>query len=274
MPDSSISIRDAFALSEQGGPEESSETWNAFRARVSKEVKGIKTAAMPDLAAKVGELLEIPIPGIFLTSWKKANVLNNLLVESQVTPESVFNLELDEHTINSQHHPHIEIAIKNLPVKRIEFTLRLVFNLKGFVLKIQNGAIKEMLSGICEARGSLEYQGLMIVERKSGPINLPASIPLEAVRTLYQNIDLKQEGTTARSGNEEDQLKAVLDELRGAEPIDRPKGAVVIDRLRVAEALDRSLSEEVPSSLEVENVTRQAALEEVSEREQIEQRVL
>ena len=179
MAEPTATLRDVFALPDTGAPERSSAEWKTFQDRLKEEVKGIKTPAMPDVAAKVGELLDIPLPEIFLTSWKKADALRTLLDESRKEPETVMQLELAEHTINSQHHPSIEVRIQNTAVKKIEFTVRLAFKLKGFVLKIQNGAIKEMKTGDCEVKGTIEYQGLMIAEKKLAPIKLPGAIPLE-----------------------------------------------------------------------------------------------
>jgi hypothetical protein len=175
----SPTIREIFVLPEPGSAEQS-EGWKKFQAKIGREVKGINTASMPDMVAKVRELFDIPIPDIFLTSWTKANVLQNYLDESQKDPETVMELELAEHTINSQHRPHIEVSIQNTPVKRIEFVLRLIFRLKGFVLKIQNGAIKEMRTGRCDARGTLEYQGLVIAEKMLAPITLPGVVTVPA----------------------------------------------------------------------------------------------
>lgn len=199
-----MTVRDVFAVPKPGDSQESSDRWKVFQEKIGKEVKGIKTAAMPDIAAKVADLLEVPIPDIFLTSWKKTNVLQNLLEESEKSPEAVMNLELGEHTINSQHRPHIEVRIQNTPVKKIEFTLRLIFNLKGFVLKIQNGAIREMQSGTCEVRGTLEYQGLTIAEKKLAPINLPGSIPLERANSI------RQPDQVVKSNESEERVNVVI----------------------------------------------------------------
>ncbi|MDQ2976102.1 MAG: hypothetical protein M3R69_11915 [Acidobacteriota bacterium] len=178
----STTVRDIFALPEAGVTEHAPDGWKTFQEKISKEIKGMKVAAMPDLAAKMGELFDIPIADIFLTSWKKANVLQTLLEESKKTPETVMELELSEHTINSQHKPHIEVRVQNTTVKKLEFILRLVFRVKGFVLTIQNGAIKEMRTGICDARGTLEYQGLIIAEKKLAPIHLPALVHFEMTK--------------------------------------------------------------------------------------------
>jgi hypothetical protein len=275
MPNSSVSVRDVFALPEHGPPDQPSDSWKAFQERVTKEVKGIKTAAMPDLAAKISDLLDVPIPGIFLTSWRKANVLQDVLAESKKTPEAVLNVELGEHTINSQHRPHIEITIQNRSVKKIEFILRLVFKLQGFVLKIQNGAIKEMVSGKCEVQGTLEYQGLTIAEKKMQEITLPGSVPLEAVRTFWkQNDYLNREGrveeqsTNGKLGAPQKPAE-LASPLSRAEALDRPREVEVLDRLISAEPIDRPVKQPVPPALVGEEIKDKRAAEEEADREQI-----
>jgi hypothetical protein len=175
MSDSAVTLRQVFAVPEPSAREESPEAWKKFQEKLTEELKGIKTAALPDVAAKIGELLDVPLPSIFLASWSKADALQKLLKESETNPEAIMDLELAEHTINSEHHPCIEVRIHNAAVKKIEFTLRLVFNLKGFVLKVQHGKIKEMRTGLCEVEGAMEYGGVTILEKSVAPIELPGS---------------------------------------------------------------------------------------------------
>lgn len=174
MSNSSTTVRDVFELPKPGV--QGSDAWKDFRDRAGKEVKEIKTAALPDVAEKVAELLEIPLPDIFLTSWKKAESIKALLDESRQNPETVMNTELGDHTINSEHRPHIEIRIQNKVVRKIEFTLKLSFHLKGFVLKIRDGAVRGIQTGSCEAKGKLEYKGMVIAEKKLAPIVLPGNL--------------------------------------------------------------------------------------------------
>lgn len=195
MSKSATSVRDVFELPEPGAP--ASGNWKTLQEKVTKEVKGIKTAALPDMAEKVAELFDIPIPNIFLTSWKKAAGIQSLLEESRSDPETVMNAELGDHTINSQHRPHIEIRIQNKAVKKIEFTLKLIFNLKGFVLKIQNGGIRGMQTGLCEVRGQMEYQGLVIAEKKLAPIALPGLVSFEGTKSEPQSESLEEKPATA-----------------------------------------------------------------------------
>jgi hypothetical protein len=146
---------------------------------MSEDVKGMKAGAMPDVAAKIADLLEVPIAEIFLSSWTKTDAVRQLMEDSKKTPDALMNVELAEHSINSKHQPHIEIRAKNAAVKKIEFTLQLLFKLKDFQLRIQNGEIKEMQTGPCHVRGTLQYQGLAIAEKELAPIKLPTTIAFE-----------------------------------------------------------------------------------------------
>lgn len=183
--DSTPTVREIFALPEKE-TDPSDDRWKEFQERIDKEVKGIKwTAAMPDLAEKVCELLDIKIPNIFVAAWKKAGELQTVLEKSKSTPDEVVYLELAEHSINSDHKPSLDVRIKGATVKKIELGVQLGFKLKGFVLKIQNGGIKEMQTGNCEAKGTIKYGTLMIAEKKLEPIKLPLSI---AIPSAIQNL--------------------------------------------------------------------------------------
>jgi hypothetical protein len=173
-------VREIFALPEKGTDPRSAE-WKTFQERIRKEVKGVKwTAAMPDLAEKVCELLDIKIPNILVAAWKKAKELQVALEKSRSAPDEVIYLQLTEHTINSDHKPSIDVQLKGATVKKIELPVQLAFKLKGFVLKIKNGGILEMQTGHCEARGTIKYGTLVIAEKKLEPIKLPLTIPIPA----------------------------------------------------------------------------------------------
>ena len=161
-----------------GGDDSSGGQWRALHDKLAREVKGVKTATMPDLAPKIGELFDIPIPDVLLGSWKKATEVQALLYKSKASPDETFFAGLAEHTINSEHHPYIEITLKGQPLRRIEFIVRLFLKLNGFVLKIQKGDIKEIQTGTCEVGGTLEYEGVRIAEKRLEPISLPGSVVL------------------------------------------------------------------------------------------------
>src|SRR5438105_3355592 len=73
----------------------------AFNDRLAREIKGVKTASMPDLAPKIAELFDIPLPAVLISSWKKATEIQALLYKSKNSPDEIFFAGLTEHTINS-----------------------------------------------------------------------------------------------------------------------------------------------------------------------------
>lgn len=173
------SVREIFSVPEKGSAQPTSDGWKTFQKRINAEVKGIKwTAAMPDLAPKIGELLDIKIPDILVTAWKKVGELQALLEKSKNNPEQTMYLELADHTIISEHKPSIDLKLKSKTVKKIQFNVQLTLKLKGFVVKIQEGMIREMQTGQCEVKGAIKYAGLPIAEKKLEPIKLPLSIPI------------------------------------------------------------------------------------------------
>jgi hypothetical protein len=180
MADTPVTLRRVFEIPEDDEPDESPGRWKAAQDRIREEVKGIKLpAAMPDLAPKICQLFDVKIPDVLLTSWKKVDALKALLEKSKKAPEQTMYLELADHTINCEQKPHIDMKLKNVSVKKIEFLVKLTFKLKGFVLKIKEGKVKEMETGSCEVQGTVSYAGQVIAEKKMAPIKLPGSIPLQ-----------------------------------------------------------------------------------------------
>ena len=177
-----VTIREVFDLPKSGAADSQPDRWDVVEKRIKKEVKDVKfPAALHDLGPKICELFDVALPDILVTSWKKVGGLQAMLEKSRNAPEEVMYLELAQHSINSEHKPHLEMRIKDLPVKKIEFLVKLVFNLKGFVVKIQNGLIQEIQTGECEVKGTISYAGQAIVEKKLTPIKLPGRVPVAAV---------------------------------------------------------------------------------------------
>src|SRR5437588_12242467 len=104
-------VREIFSLPEKE-TDPSDKNWQAFQEKISQEVKGVKwSAAMPDLAQKICELLDISLPNIFVAAWKKARELQAVLEKSRSNPEDVTYLELTEHTLNSEHKPSVDVQL-------------------------------------------------------------------------------------------------------------------------------------------------------------------
>ncbi|HKO35714.1 MAG TPA: hypothetical protein VJV21_04495 [Pyrinomonadaceae bacterium] len=180
-------ISDVFDLPKPGEPDLKSDRWEAVQKRIKEEVKDVKfPAALSDLGPKICELFNVPLPNILVTSWKKVDDLRARLEKSRSAPDKVEYLELAQHTINCDQKPYLEMRLKDVPLKRIQFAVKLVFTLKGFVLKIQGGAIQEIQTGACEVKGTISYAGQVIVDKKLAPIKLPGTLSVPAAIGLFQ----------------------------------------------------------------------------------------
>ena len=182
MAEETVTLRDVFELPKDGQPDPQPGRWEAVQERIKKEVKDVKfPAALNDLGPKICELFNVPLPNVLVSSWKKVSDIQALMEKSRNSPDEVSYVELGQHSINCDQKPHIEMRFKSMPVKKIEFTVKLVFGLKGFVLKIQNGAIAEIKTGSCDVKGTISYAGQVIVDKKLSTINLPGRLPVSAL---------------------------------------------------------------------------------------------
>src|SRR5512146_697106 len=123
MIDESITIADVLPVKSEDDIKTGK--WENVKDRISKEIKGIKwTASMPDIAEKIGDLLNIKIPDILTTAWSKADSIKDALQETSKTPDKTAYIELTRHTIKSEYKPYIEIRINGIPQpKKINFNL-------------------------------------------------------------------------------------------------------------------------------------------------------
>ncbi len=135
-------------------------------------------SAVSELGATLVGCLDIGIPDILINAWKKTNELSRYCDTQQYPPGESVLVPLAAHVIESEHHPYIEIFIKDRRIGKIEFTARLEFKLQGFLLRVQDCKIKSITTGTCQANGSIQLKGLKIAEVESKEIALPGRINL------------------------------------------------------------------------------------------------
>jgi len=188
-PQAAPTLRDAFQVPEKAS-DKGNDHWRAFQDKLKQEAKGIKwTAAMPDLGAKICELLDVKIHDVLMTAWKKADALRQALADSKLDPERSIYLDLAEHSIDYETQPFIDVKIKGASVKKITLTVMLNLKLKGFTLKVQNGAICEIQTGSCEGKGTIKYEKLAIAEKKLSPIKFPLMVKIPNFFSIAEAAD-------------------------------------------------------------------------------------
>lgn len=183
MNDSQITLKQFFSLnaeelSENGlsivGPQGQT---SSLQEMVLKEAKNIKwPGVFSAIVEKIEELLDISITDIMVKAWAKYKTLLKYTDREKYPPDQTVLVPLVEHKIGSEHHPHIDIVIDDKPFAKIEFQINVELTLKGMVLKIQDGEIKEVRMGSCEGKGSIKCGESVILEKEMKPFSLPSSI--------------------------------------------------------------------------------------------------
>ncbi len=136
----------------------------------------------PDLSdeikSKADDLLNIPIPEVLIRAWRESGVLNKYTNKEEYDPEAIVFIELKEHTITSNHKPHLDIEINNRSIGKITFEINLELTVQGIILKIQDARIKQIRTGIVKASGVINCEGVEITKKESEEIQLPGTIEL------------------------------------------------------------------------------------------------
>lgn len=128
------------------------------------------------LAHHVGQLLDIGIGDILVGAWNKAHAVRQQLSKSTQSPGREIFLELAEHKVTSKHKPHVALLRNGQEVARLPFSVDVEITLQGAVLRILDGAIREIQAGQVKGKGSVRCGGALLVERQLQPVTLPATI--------------------------------------------------------------------------------------------------
>jgi hypothetical protein len=185
MNDSQITLKQFFSLNAEKLSEKelsivgSEGQTSSLQEMVLKEAKNIKwPGVFSAIVEKIEELLDIGIPDIMVKAWAKYKTLFKYTDREKYPPDQTVLVPLVEHKIESEHHPHIDIMIDDKPIAKLEFQIDIELMLKGMVLKIRDGKIKDVKMGSCEGKGSIKCGESVILEKEMEPFSLPSSIDL------------------------------------------------------------------------------------------------
>ncbi len=172
---------------------DASQAW-ASTAMKSQAFQGIKKSlpqaiqglALPPsfcelLIRELPRALDLEMSSVLLAAWRKRNEILQYRDRQKYPAGESHAVPLLEHTVVSKHRPTIKVVIEKKPSKiewDVQFDVLLKLMLQGVVLKIRDARIMEILVGSCNGYGLIEYSGLTVLEKKSGPYEFPPSISL------------------------------------------------------------------------------------------------
>jgi hypothetical protein len=139
-------------------------------------VPGFADGIRHALAGQLEALLATPLDEVVGGAFRAWRTLREYRDAKTHPPDEVALVPLLTHTIESTHHPYLEILIDGLPPRRIPFEVRLALVIDGATLQVQAGRIREIRVGSCKGEGSLSCGAMVLVEPKSRSIPLPGVI--------------------------------------------------------------------------------------------------
>lgn len=150
-----------------------------LKANLAKTSKLIRWNVVKDvLAEKTVEMLDIPMAKVLFPAWKKYREIMEYADPQKHPPQETSLVWLAEHTVETKHHPHLQVSYRGVKFPGLEFTLTAALTLKGIVLRIQDGKIKEIKEGTISGKGSLLLETELVIEKAFGSYDLPGSLDL------------------------------------------------------------------------------------------------
>jgi hypothetical protein len=112
------------------------------REEIAKEAHTIRWPWLRKIVAEQSEeLLNLNVLDVLVHSWKKYMQIEKYADPANYAPGQRILEPLAEHIVKSEHHPYVQILLKEHDVGRIKFDLELSLRIEGFVLEIHDGRI-------------------------------------------------------------------------------------------------------------------------------------
>ncbi len=153
------------------------EETTSMKDRVLKGVRGLQWKTVEgEVRRKAGELLNIDVVGLIAGAWREGKIMKHL-EEANQSKDGATHIPLQEHTIESELEPYIEIQFGSLS-KKIVLNVKMEIKLSGLVLKIEDSKIKAIEAGSVTGTGDINIKRIRLLRRGFGPIELPAKVNL------------------------------------------------------------------------------------------------
>jgi hypothetical protein len=133
---------------------------------------------MDEALAALGSALDISLGDILTSAWAKAAKLREAADPAQHSPQEVVLVPLLEHTIRSKQEPALDFTLNGKQVFSLKFAAEVTLELRGVILRVKAGRIREVAAGRANAAAKLSMGEATLAERSTADIALPLRISL------------------------------------------------------------------------------------------------
>jgi hypothetical protein len=163
-----VALRDVFDDLKPGSSRVAFAGDEAVAPAVKAHIGALEwTATTSALLPKVAELLDIPLPRVFVAFWQGADEIARALKESREAPDDLVEASLLDCSTEATLEPYIEVRLNGVtPGKRLPITVSLPMAFRGVRVTIQNGDFVAVTAGECEIEGSVKLDDVMLARIK------------------------------------------------------------------------------------------------------------
>ena len=173
-------------------------------------LNGVLASVWSEVAARIGEALDVPLPDVLAGGWSRAHELMQYRDPERYPRDTVSTVPLADHRVVSTHQPRVELQVRGItpaPITlRLEVQVDLEAAVDGAVLAIRAGRIEKLLAGEVDLSARMSVRGVVIAQRKAGfklpgafsfgegipiapAIPLGTSIPIAGGETAKERVD-------------------------------------------------------------------------------------
>jgi hypothetical protein len=116
-------------------------------AATSVVPKGALALIRRQVADAALEALDIPFSDVLTGAWSRYSELMQAGQLTRADPARREDVVLAEHTVTSEHHPHVDVLVDDTLVASIHLQVDLVCTVRALTVAVERGAIVEVGSG-------------------------------------------------------------------------------------------------------------------------------
>jgi hypothetical protein len=116
-------------------------------AATSVVPKGALALIRRQVADAALEVLDIPFSDVLTGAWSRYSELMQAAQLTRADPGRREDVVLAEHTVTSEHHPHVDVLVDDTLVASVRMQVELVCTVRTLTVAVERGAIVEVGSG-------------------------------------------------------------------------------------------------------------------------------
>ena len=132
------------------------------RASLGQLPAGVREPAVREIATKAAGLLNIRLPDLIATGWRKQRELTEAARRTLSVPGSTELVELASHRISASQEPHINVLVDGECVARIRFELLFLAEVGALVATVEAGRLVTLSAASCDIGVALSIQDIRV----------------------------------------------------------------------------------------------------------------